>query len=83
MSNSLRKQNTDLTRIVGILFLEMIAALVLLNLAAFAQQQRTEADHEPASIAPSTAKPFVLAASPQTGRNSLPKVAVGRYNVDW
>ena len=52
MSKSRRKQNSDITRIVGILFLEVIAAIALLNLASFAQQQRTESDRPAAAIAP-------------------------------
>ena len=91
MSKSRRQQNTDITRIVGILFLEVIAAIALLNLASFAQQQRTESDRPAAAIAPAVElvdsrvrdvypypEPFDSSLE-----KSLPKVAVGRYNVGW
>lgn len=75
MSKSRRKQESDLTRIVGILFLELIAAIALLNLVQFAQQQRTQ----------------IEAPTPTESRfdddfgaeKSLPKVAIRRYNARW
>jgi len=91
MSKSRRKQNTDITRIVGILFLEALAAFALLNLASFAHEQRTQSDGAPAAIAATVE----LANSPAndvypypepselSGENSLPKVVIGRYNARW
>ncbi|QEG24738.1 hypothetical protein [Mariniblastus fucicola] len=44
MSRTRRKQDSDITRIVGILFLEVLATILLLNLVSFANEQRTELD---------------------------------------
>jgi len=71
MSKSRRNEESDLSRIVGILFLELVAAIVLINLAQFAQQQRT--DLAPAPRTPAVERGF-------EGENSLPKIAAGRYN---
>jgi len=91
MSKTRRKQNTDITRIVGILFLEVLAAILLLNLAPFAQQQRTQTEGSATVVAPAVE----LAVSPVSDvypypkpfdsvtEKTLPKVAVGRYNVGW
>lgn len=91
MSKSRRKQNTDITRIVGILFLEVLAAIVLLNLAAFAQQQRSESDRSNIQAVPhieladSAARDIYEYPNSidLSNEKSLPKVAVGRYNVGW
>lgn len=91
MSKSRRKQNSDISRIVGILFLEVIAAIALLNLASVARQQRTQNEPTPTVVRPAV----VLEDSPTRdvypypepvnfgSGKSLPKVAVGRYNDRW
>jgi len=81
MSKSRRKQNTDITRIVGILFLEVLAAIVLLNLVAFAKQQRTQSHSTTSAVSP--AVDLAQSSSNFSREKSLPKVAVGRYNVGW
>ena len=72
MSKSRRNEESDLTRIVGILFLELVAGIVLINLAQFSQQQRSGQNHD--------ARPTRshVQSQPQI---SLPKIAAGRYNV--
>lgn len=76
MSKSRRKQDSEITKIVGILFLEFLGAILLLNLAGFAQQQRTQLEsnslQEPAPV-----------QQVNTLENSLPKVAIRRYNAGW
>ena len=80
MANSRRNQDSDITRIIGILFLEVLAAIVLFNLAGIAQQQRTGMDRpirtEESKVV--SVKPFDLGTE-----KSLPKVAIGRYNKRW
>ena len=91
MSKSRRKQNSDITRIVGILFLEVIAAIALLNLVAVARQQRTQNVPTPTVVAPlvvledSAARDVYPYPEPIEfeAEKSLPKVAVGRYNDRW
>jgi hypothetical protein len=73
MSKSRRKQESDITRIVGILFLELVGAIILLNLAQFAQQQRTQIE-PPSSPISTFSNDFQL-------EKSLPKVAHRRYNA--
>ena len=91
MARSRRKQNTDITRIVGILFLEFLAAIVLFNLVGFAQQQRTDLEN------PVAQDPPILSSIESNIRNpypypeplnfnaekTLPKIAAGRYNDRW
>ena len=95
MSTSRKKQNSNITRIVGILLLEAIGAIALLNLAAVARQERTQNEPTATPIPTVVAPTAVLTNSPardvypypqprdwSTGK-SLPKVAVGRYNDGW
>jgi len=76
MSKSRRKQDSEITKIVGILFLELLGAILLLNLAGFAREQRTQLDtnslREPAAF-----------QQVDTLEKSLPKVAIRRYNAGW
>ena len=88
MARSRRKQNTDITRIVGILFLEFLAAIVLFNLVGFAQQQRTDLDNPVAKELPALSYVESSIRNPYpypeplnfNVEKSLPKVALGRYN---
>ena len=90
MARSRRKQNTDITRIVGILFLEVLAAIVLFNLVGFAQRQRTELDNSVAddlpalsSVVSNIREPYPYPESLNfNAEKSLPKIAAGRYNVE-
>lgn len=89
MAQSRRKQNSDITRIVGILFLEALAAIALFSLAGVAREQRSQIDSTEALQAPeitlvqhieperySYPQPFNFESE-----KSLPKVALGRYNA--
>jgi hypothetical protein len=90
MATSRRKQNTDITRICGILFLEVLAAIVLFNLVGFAQLQRTELENPVtkdlptmSSVESNIREPYPYPESLNfSAEKSLPKVAVGRYNVE-
>lgn len=75
MSKSRRKQESDITRIVGILFLELVGAILLLNLAHFAQQQRSQLEPQTPQI---PAQKHV-----DQVEKSLPKLAAQRYNARW
>lgn len=75
MSKSRSKNESDLTRIVGILFLELVGAIVLLNLFQFSHQQRTQTE-------PQT-RPTPVRLDIFDAEKSLPKVAVRRYNARW
>lgn len=96
MGASTRKQNTDLSRIIGILFLEILAAILLLNLAGFAKQQRTQLMPEQTEFIgmtqirshERTRDPHQKALKIEDSFNdraekSLPKLAAGRYNARW
>ncbi len=91
MARSRATQNTDITRIVGILLLEVLAAIVLLNLAGVAQQQRTQmdvpnTDRRPtdASMESTDREPYPYPEAYEIrSEKSLPKVAAGRYNDRW
>lgn len=72
MSKSRRNDDSDLTRAVGILFLELVGAVVLINLAQFAHQEREELSQ---SAVPR------LQQQENASQISLPKASSGRYNV--
>jgi len=95
MARTGRKQKSEISRIVGILFLQAIAIIVLLTLAGVAQQERatrngptveetrTEIPTQ-VSIEPAIRKPYPYPEpSDLRVEKSLPKVAAGRYNGGW
>ena len=88
MAHSQRKQNSDISRIVGILLLEAIAAIALLSLAGVAREQRSQMDDfEASKNAEITLVEFTEPerySYPEPvdfeSEKSLPKIALGRYN---
>ena len=72
MSKSRRTDESDLSRIVGILILELVAGIVLINLAQYAQKQRTQL------TPPAPQRPALMQSL--DAEISLPKIAAGRYN---
>ena len=93
MTTSRKKQDRDITRIVGILFLEILAAMALLSFAGFAHQQRTgQADpHDSMTGSPTRlSKSIVFSPTYLSGKSarstvekSLPRIEFGRYNSRW
>ena len=87
MSKSRRKQESDISRIVGILFLELLGAILLLNLASIAEQERSQLapkQEQVQQLRPSVVQqPRPWSQQPELLEKTLPKVAAGRYNARW
>ena len=94
MARSRRNQDSDISRIVGILLLEVLGALALLQLAGIARQERAELNR-PASPTLNVATEQVAADPVQhevypypepvkfETEKTLPKILAGRYNGRW
>ena len=87
MSKSRRKQESDISRIVGILFLELLGAILLLNLASIAEQERSQLAPKQEQV--QQLRPWLVqqprpwSQQPELLEKTLPKVAGGRYNARW